>query len=308
MIKHNIKLMGSGTKGTRVSGATLRQVLDVFVDGSKRALRFRSEGRSVAPGNDPAWLLKAADFEFIGLANGSTVICIESTAIQDAAPEKLLQIPMWNDADPNRSAFQMFEEALIDAISGKADSDHFDDGLLTTCAQLSSIFDRGIESIEITNGSRQSPKIVVAPADIEQVTKLRKQIPPTQMAKVSGKMDMIRHSDKAFELVLDSGETIRGIAQNLDAEQLGPWYGKRVLITGKAVFRPSGGILRIEATKIDPVEGTAPAFWAKAPRPIAIKFDERRFHKAQSARSGMNKVFGAWPGDETEEDIDALMR
>jgi len=307
MTKHNIRLVGSAAKGTRISAVTLRELLAVLVDGCNQALRLRTEGRSVARGTDPAWLSTAADFEIVEFSTGSTVVTIESPAVVEAAPEKFAQQDIfWKNMDVQKSAFQMFEDTLSDAISGKADSELFDEALLSTCARLSTVFARGIDDIHITNGTALSPVVSIAPAQIEQIAKLRKQTPHPRMAKVSGKMDMIRHSDKGFELILDSGDTIRGIAQDCHAENLPAFYGNRVLVSGKVVFRPSGSILRIEASKIEHVEET-PGLWNKAPKPITSRFDVRDVHRPQTSKSGMSKVFGAWPGDESDEEIERLL-
>jgi len=306
MIRHNIRLIGSGMKGARISALTFKELLSVLVDGSKGALRFRAEGRSTARGADPSWLMKAADFELVQLSEGSTILTIDSPPVVEAAPEKFAQKDIfWRNLEGTESAFEMFEEVLSDATVGKADSDLFDESLLAVCIRLSAVFARGVENIEITNGSPLSPRLIVTPEQIEQVATLRKQTPMPQVAKVSGIMNMIRASDKVFELCLESGESIRGIAQEHDTDRLGQLFGKRVLVGGRVVFRPSGGILRIEATKIEAVDST-PALWAKAPKPIG-RIDLRTLHKPQNLNSGMSKVFGAWPGTESDEEIERLM-
>jgi hypothetical protein len=246
-------------------------------------------------------LEQAADFDIIGFQSGSTIIELEAPPLAEAVPEKFAQQSLFGGLDTSNSAFKVFEESFEDAISGVTDSDRFDDALLQTYAKLNSVFAEGIESFTISNGSFSSPQILVTQQHIESVRTLRRDTPPAQATRIAGRMNTIRHSDKMFELVVQSGETLRGVAPS-DFDQLADLFGKDVVVVGKVVFRPSGSVLRIESTKIEPITGNI-ALWSKAPKARKHGLITRNLRVHQGPQSGLLKIWGQWPGDETDEQI-----
>jgi len=56
MVIHDIKLDGPGVKGTVVNAHLLRELLHIIIEGSQRALRVRTQGRSAARGILPSWI------------------------------------------------------------------------------------------------------------------------------------------------------------------------------------------------------------------------------------------------------------
>jgi len=87
---------------------------------------------------------------------------------------------------------------------------------------------------------------------MSSIKELCTRTPEDKAVVVSGKIDLIRHSDRAFVILLDSGEKLWGIASSnaISHADLADLFGKRALVEGVAKFRPSGAILRIEATSI----------------------------------------------------------
>lgn len=305
MIKHRLSLHGPSVKGSRISASLLRDLLAVVVDGTKGALRLRIEGRSMARGADPAWLGKASDFEIVGLHDGSTVLEIEASPLFEAAPEKFAQQKLFSNIDTTSSSIKIFEQSLQDAIDGRADSELYDEALLQTFARLGSVLGDGINSIELSNGSRTSPKITVTAAHIEQVKTLKRETPSSQAVRIAGQVNTIRYSDKMFELVLQSGQVLRGIAPaDCDSGQLAQFFGQKVVVIGKVVFRPSGSILRIEASAVEPASGNL-SLWSKVPEPRKHPI---HLKQSQGPQSGLNKLWGKWPGTENDEQIKQALK
>jgi hypothetical protein len=107
---------------------------------------------------------------------------------------------------PEKSALDLFEDGLEDALLGNADSDLFDEGLATTFAEFSRVCGAGLEKLEIVNGRT----VPVTAEGLDRLESLRRQTPPPRVVRVAGKLDSIRYSDRMFELVLATGEKLRG--------------------------------------------------------------------------------------------------
>ena len=65
-------------------------------------------------------------------------------------------------------------------------------------------------------------------------------------------LDMIRASTAAFAVKADDGNELRGVLTSGNMDSLAELFKQRVLILGRAVFKPSGKLLRIEAEQIAP--------------------------------------------------------
>jgi hypothetical protein len=133
---------------------------------------------------------------------------------------------------------------------------------------------------------------------------LSEQTPTPRQIRVVGKLDMVRHSTRSFGLLLADGQEVRGVLHEGDADLLQQYFGKEITVFGKAVYRPSGGLLRVDAREIvDTVEGR-PAF-SFIPPPLTHRTKQDR--KMQAPKNGVAAFFGSWPGDETDEELLAAL-
>src|ERR1700761_4768866 len=93
--------------------------------------------------------------------------------------------------------------------------------------------------------------------------------PEDRRVMVAGKLEMIRHSDRRFTVVLPAGEVLRGVAsERVDISDLAGLFGKHVLVSGTVKFRPSGSVLRVEADRIEPASADDVAVFSSAPVPL----------------------------------------
>jgi hypothetical protein len=86
------------------------------------------------------------------------------------------------------------------------------------------------------------------------------------------------------------------------------YFGKPVLVLGRAVYRPSGRLLRIDAVALEDGAG-APALFSKVPpAQTARPPSPGRLKLSETGRRGVAAFFGTWPGDETDAEFEALVR
>lgn len=304
MTQYYVRLRGPNVRDGRVAGSALAEVLGLLVDGARRAVRLRLEGRSTARGPAPVWLGEAADFEVLELRAGSTVIVLEAKELADAA-EALGQLPMFEPLAPPATGLALLRESVNEAMEGREESDLLDDGMLEAVEGWQRVLSRGVTEAEFGNATGKVTRIT---ADrLDNVARLRKQTPPPQRVRVSGWLDLIRHSDRMFTLKLESGPTLRGVAEGVAAETLAELFGRKAVVSGTAVFRPSGRVLRIEADHIEPGSDDF-SLWSHEPRPALGETRAASLRKAQGSRSGLAAIVGAWPGDESDETVAAALK
>jgi len=281
----------------------MKDLLTALVEGCQRAARIQFEGRSSARGPTPRWLEAAADFDVVAIREGSTQLLVEAKPLRDIVPDPSGQEHAYRPLTEGVTALDLFHQGLRAAAEGGEDSDAFDVNLLKTFGRLKRVLDHGFDEIDFDFGEHLRVNARV----LEAFRELRSRVPEARHVRITGKLDQIRHRDRRFVLVVGD-EQIRGVADEvIDPEQLGSLFGKQVVATGDVVFRPSGRVLRIDATHLQ-LAGSGASAWAKMPRPL---FDSPRprtsYVVEQTPETGLGAIFGRWPGEETDEELLAVM-
>jgi hypothetical protein len=301
-----IQLAGPDAMGLRVNSGLLRDLMAPLVDAVQQSVRLRTEGRSRAPGSLPVWLTKAAafDVEFRrGSRSGISQLVLVANPLGDAAPDRFSQLEMFDPINPECTCIDVFVEAFDDALNNKPDSDRYDDGLIDTLTTFGKVLDHRVEDFELLNGHPRR----IERESVDALKELRRSIPADQRIRVAGKLDLLKHSNRIFEVELSAG-TVRGvIVRDLDFDKIRGLLGQQVVVSGVAKFRPSGRVLRVEADQLLPASGDT-SIWAEMPRPLFAELDVRPLRQPQGPRSGVSAIFGQWPGDESDEEFDAAVR
>jgi hypothetical protein len=274
------------------------------------SVRMAVEGTSSSPGAQPSWLRRAGDVRVLGFDEygPDTLLNVEAPMLGEAAEELYSQNEFWpTKPSPDETAIHVFAKALEDVTRGNPESVLYDRHLLKRFSAFNRVFEKGVVSVGVP----------VAPGDehfsarmdessLRNARELSERTPPPQQIRITGKLDMIRHSTRSFALITDDGHEVRGVLETQDwTEEIKDFLGKRILVLGKAVFRPSGSLLRIDATGVEGGEGQSLLF-AKLPRPRALRPELVR--TKASDRRGVPAFFGSWPGEESDEDFESLVR
>jgi hypothetical protein len=308
MLNYTLLLHGLRSTGEGLPGALLRDLLDAVDRGAKGAVRLRLEGRSSAKGGfPPAWVNDAAAFRMTGFHRGTPGVELRIPTLLEALPQKFAQADLFPPVDSTDSALTLMGRSLGEALSGNEESDAYDPPLLRSFEEFREVFRHGVEAVEIRNGRVDTPSLTVTPEGIRTVQRLHRQTPRSQRVRVAGKVDAIRHSDRAFTLILESGEQIRGVLAEGEPEVLAPFFGQVAVVSGVAQFRPSGSLLRVDADLLEPGTDQDLELWSETPRSLFGPTDDRDLRRPQGPRSGINALIGSWPGDETDDEIFAML-
>lgn len=312
VVHHVIRLTGPARCGGRVPPEPLGSVLRAIPPIVRRSIRMAVEGRSTVRGRAPDWLCAASDIRFVDLdGDDETRLHFEAPRLGDVAEQVISQQNLWRTMpDPQMSGLDVFRKVLDEIDARNADSEAFDRRLLRG---LQAGFGKGINGVFNTmyvdpqdSMNNQKPA-VLNKATLENARLLSEQTPAAQRANIVGWLDMLRVSKQSFALKLDDGTEVRGVLVEGDMDDFKDFFNTRVIVHGKAVYRASGNVLRIEAEGFDSGED-APAIWSKIPTPFSREPQQTRWQKPQSARTGVKVFFGTWPGDETDEELLAALK
>ncbi len=307
ILNYTVLLRGLDPTTAGLPGPLLGSLLNAVDRGTRGAVRLRLEGRSAAAGKAPGWVSAAATFRMVDFTDEVPGVQLHAAPLAQTVPERIAQYSLFGGVDGGQSAFALMIESLDEAVRGNRDSDAYDESLLSTFEAFGSVFRHGVESVEIRNGRQESPVVRITPAGMEVVKRLQRETPRPHRVRVAGTVDAIRHSDRAFTLVLQGGGTVRGVLTEGDAESLTPYFGQVAVVSGEARYRPSGSLLRVDASSLSPGSEADLSLWSEKPRPRDTGFAPRELIRPQGPRSGLNALIGAWPGEESDEEIFAML-
>ena len=293
-----------------VCGGIMSRISPLFVG----SLRMAMEGASVASGRPPAWLERASDIRFLDYSHDGddTLIALGLPRLGEAAGELYQQGKFWDTRpDSDDTAVEVFRQVVDEVAAENNESSWYDRQLLTRLARMKQVFGSRIQAISLSSGlgaTRVNQKVT------DTAARLGASTPATRQVRIAGVLDMIRHSTRGFSLRLESGEDVHGVMESGDGVSALPeFFGKPVLVLGRAVYRPSGRLLRVDAAGIEVIEsgkttGASPLF-SKIPPPQTVRPSASgRWKISETGRGGVPAFFGTWPGDETDADMDMLVK
>lgn len=271
MQNRSVLLRSSTHLGADLPPDAIGRWLVRFPDAVAYAIRMRCEGIShLGKGSRPDWLVQTSDLRFVGheASDGDTLLHFKLPKFGDAAPELFRQQRIFDpSAIMDLTGIDCLTHVLGDLDAENQESERFDGALLRKVTLLKPIFSSGFTAAEFPDAVTESGRSSALTPRLIEVAERFSQTPPReQQARMVGLLDAMVWSTRAFLLKTDTGEQVRGVLTDGNPETLREWIGKRVLVHGKAVFRPSGSLLRIEAALVESGEG-APAMFSRLPKP-----------------------------------------
>lgn len=295
--------MVEGVEALDLSLGFLRDLCDLLIEGAQRSARLLAEGRSVARGTAPAWTSLVSDIRVSRYEAGSLDLGLEMNRLVDVAPEIFSQQPLFPViTSPDATALDLFLDAAEDAASGRRDSDRLDAGVLDVLARSGALVARGATRLRVAR-ARRAP-IVVDAATSHEFRALAAELPASRVARVRGVLDSLTVSTKTLVLRLEDGRLLRGFAGAAVFETLKGLLGSDCLLEGMVSFRPNGDALRIEVDSAG-LASASDVLWTKLPR---VEGASPRARAAAPSGTGLDALFGKWPGDETDEELASALR
>ena len=311
MKRHRLTLLGEPRGEVHVPAETLLDAAGALLEGAVRAVRFAVQGESVRPGPCPAWLDATCRLEITAMHSGSTTGEVDAPALAAACPDRFgpgAQGNLFGEPDKpidgRQTAVDLFGRVLSSALAGDPQQLLADRTLLETCIRLAHAAPPVYEGIQIDG---IAGPVIVRVADVPTVEKLRDELPRPYPGRVTGILDATSASGTELTLRLPDGAPVSCRLERPDLDVLRHLSGKRVVISGLARFRASRELLLVEVKYIGPARKTD-AMWEKMPAPRPGPGTPVFRPEPQDEHTGVNAIFGTWPGDETDEELLAALK
>jgi hypothetical protein len=305
MSSYSIRLKGLNSASGTISSQILAKLLHDLEQAAQRSVRLLLDGASVKNGPPPSWLEQSTNFLITGIGKGSTIVSLDAPCLGDTAEELLKQTDLWRDVpNPDDTSLSVLSLCVLDAASGKTDSDRLDRGVLDSLASFGWITDVA-KSVEIIAKNDKSSKPFIFNKDtFGSVQLLRSRTPAPQAMIVSGKLEEIGHRSGQFKLELSDGNNLRGRIhpEFLDSEHLRDLWGRNVSAKGLVHFKPSGSARFLEAEILKPMDKGEEVF-EKMPVAVQLEADFPGLVKAARGKVHISEIWNMWPGEESIEEL-----
>ncbi len=308
-IEHTIRLASDQHYGQNAPSTGPGIVLRLMPDIVRRSILMRFEGRGTPRGRPPQWLTRASDVRFVGLSgDDDTVLHFEAPVLGDAAETIYAQQELWDARpSPEDTGFDLLGDVISDVRDRDVESDRYDSLLLGRLARFRNALTAGYRSLAVCGHRFEKSPAIFDDRGLANAIEMASATPSPNRVRVAGTLDMIRASTETFAVKLDDGQEVRGVIASGDVGDLSDFFQKRVLVLGRAVYHPSGTLLRVDAEQVSLSEDES-SFWSRMPQPNHKPFNKAKFRKPQGPKSGLAAIMGKWPGDESDEEIDAALR
>ena len=315
MSEHTVTLIGSHRQGKRPAPEIVGPILTRIEPAIKDTIRMGFLHSSRKKGRPWRAMERTWDIRFVGIGEGrdkSTCLHFEAPSLEEAAPEIFQQEAFFPESlNPNDTGFDMFGSLIDDIANKRQDSERYDIYLLKRVqhfsSQLKTGSNKGLEGIEIAGHNIPTDNLpVINMKLIETALSLTLLTPSPKRVRLQGKLDMIRVSDRVFEILLKDGTRLKSVWMGNGVVELGEFLDKEILMEGIAVFRPSGSLLRVDAEAIAP-STPKDEFFSVMPQPDVQISQFEKHLEIHRLKSGFKAIFGKWPGDESEEEITKLL-
>lgn len=307
MVTQAIRLRSRQHYGRRPPSKWAGAVQLALPDAVRQSVRMAFEGRSHGK-KRPDWLAATADVRLVGVeGDDETVLRFELPTLREAAPRIYEQRELFPTEKPDAAdtGFDLLADVIADIADRNADSSRFDPKLLECVANFRRFIGEAFTELAFDRRGRAGA-VAVTGEVIDTAKTLYTNVPVPRRVRIVGRLDMLRASTHSFAVILDDGQEVRGVLTDGGIEGISTLLKERVEVLGKAIYRPSGRLLRVDAEGIAATTDGG-SFFSAVPKPSRKKFDLREIVREQSGKGGIATIMGKWPGDETDEEVAAAL-
>lgn len=274
MILHSIRLTAFEMEKGAISFSLLTKLACQLEKIAESTLRLYVEGSShLKPGKIPDWIRQSVNFQLSGIQKGSTILTIEAPILSDTL--KGIQYPLFNEFGnedySNDSALSLAMLAYQKAISEERNTELLDKHLLGEMLKFKEILSRVQAEVEMECPS-VSRKVILTGKSFENIGKLEVITPPPMKIKLSGKLDVLKHSHSMVEIISQHKRVKIKLPETITFDQLKMLFGQDVSIIGIANFNPAHQMVSVLLSEIQPA-GSEDSFFRNVPELIKEKTD-----------------------------------
>lgn len=206
------------------------------------------------------------------------------------------------DLTPMALVIKSFSASLEEGT----DKNLIDEPLLEEVLKFKNFFKSDEERIQLSNRNT-IPSIEFSKKEIENVQSIKKSIPKPQRKVVKGIIDEMKFSREQVILTTSESKKIIVLVAKDMFSQLKEFFGKEISVTGRAFFKPGGNLSYLQLESFGE-SGQESEFFSKSPTQMSLNQQIALQLREGKKRNPIDLIFGKWPGKETEEEFEAMIK
>jgi hypothetical protein len=313
-IRHTVKLQGFDLENGKISFSLLAKLNEQLLRLSESTLRsFVIGNSSLKRGKQAEWLTQSLDFNLSGLKSGSTILEVDAPMLKDTMGA--MQVPLFGDLPvddvTSNSALGLGLYAFEKAMQGDVNSFILDKHLLKEMRQFGKFLNKRGSSIEVSTG-KKAKVIKLKKEVIEKIKTIEDNTPASIKTKVTGVLDMMKHSNHQLELLVDGTKRIRAILNDqLAVSDLTAFFGKELTVSGIANYNPSGDVISFEISGYKSANKRE-IYFNQLPVPLFEETDLKRIAQQQNYKGyqadKVKKIVDKMEVEDSLEDLLAALK
>ena len=318
--RYQLCLQGLSEDEGHITATRLRDLMDALLRSAERATRLLATGEGIGKGPNPHWLNKTVAFTITGLKPGSTIFEIEAPCLRETAREQFSQRGLENDdlddLDLDSTSLDLLAMAIEEIMTDDPVGNRFDSSVLDGILMFRRLVGNSNIQFELISQDSTRPcRLSVNHQTCMNALELKKQASmKSQIFIVSGRLDKIEFTSRRIRLLIGSDKHLTGVLRSdlIDTETLRPLWGQPVTAKGNVHFKINGQPRMMEVHHITRSRQQDDVF-EKVPSPTNQSlFSEDARVLAVKKKGGeyavdLDKLVGTWPGDETIDELMAIL-
>jgi len=193
------------------------------------------------------------------------------------------------------------------ALDEEGDKNLLDEPIVNELIKFKQFFETDNEFIYLSNRG-SIPEAQFSKNSIEKIESLYKETPKPENIIIHGTIDEMKYSRSQLVLLTKENERLVVMQKGKDSiEVIKSFFGKTITIKGKAFFKPGGQLSYVEMESFsEPKSGDE--FFSKKPKQLPVHQQIALQLKAGKLNNPLDEIFGKWPGNETEEEFNEMLK
>jgi len=302
-IKINMADEASGTinlKRFEIIAESIRKI-------SEGALQIRLKGISAPKRPRKVELEKALNINLTGIKKGSTCLELEAEPFEKTLGNYQMDVFRQETQKelPKLTPMSLFMNTYTEALKENPSSDLLDKPLLRELKNYRKAFLTEKETMVFSNQGTQK-SITLNKATFDKIRILEEELPNPKPVLIRGKVELLKYSKQKVTIQTDEGMINGFINDDIKPEEIGKYWGKEITVAGTAHYKPGGkSIIEIDRFA-EPEAGDE--YFSKKPQAETVNQQIARQFQEGKSPNALGDLVGKWPGDETDEEFEQLLR
>lgn len=307
---HIIKFTGFEMEKGKIPFSLLIEFGEQLKKIAEGCLRLYVEGKSFPKkGRLPEWLSASLDFNFAGLKKGSTILEIEAPVLKNTLHQ--VQLPIYYDLEANEvmgnTALSLAMVGYDKAFCNSADTNLLDKHLLKEMMVFNKLLENEKCSINFSTKNKNF-QISLTKSNFTKVKKLEENTPHPIKMKITGKLDVMKHTNAQLEIVTEKGRIRALLTNDITFDKVKPFFGDKISIIGEVNFNPARSITSVELLSIEKAKEGDRFFTQLGNMIIKEKTDIKQLMVEQNYKGINTARFNSIIDDlQVEESVDDLL-